>query len=659
MAVLLTANSTGISKGVKRGQRDLVGLGATAKSVTASVAKVGAAIGVVATAGMALRGTLKVGASFESVMSELQARTGATGDEFKRLQDKAEALGRATIFDGDAAGKAMIELTKAGFSTEQTLAAVGDVLNLATAEGIELADAAGYVAGALKKFELGAGDAARVTDILSQGAGAALTDIATLSDQLAFAAGPARNAGKSIEETVAALGALSDKVDKGVAGTGLQQIFAKMAKPTAQAQRQLDKLGLSFTDNAGRFKDLATIVDEFNAALEPLTDSDRARALNTIFESRSGNAFSGLLSAGGDDLRARLDEIVNAGGRVDGMAETMQDNVSGAFKGVMSAVKGFATDVFQLFEVPLKDGLNSIANTINGPLLHGFVEFVNLIDRGAGAVNQLLFGFRDFSDEGISLGAVFDELVFSAEFFFRTFETQLDLAGAKVALATISWGNAFTFLFTDLIPWAIDTMVAHVENALADTHEGIADWLLGLQINGQSLFENADAADAQGELKSMQTRTGIGAAPVRQKSGTEFELEANIKRMEEGLSRDKNDIREKRERDARNREMTKGFEKAGRDAWAAMMGDGSATKGTGLQIDPVGESQSVINDGIKATEKLAGPELATRGSRAAYDAIYRAIRGSRDRAWQNDSLDALQQIASNTAQQPNDEVVAI
>jgi TP901 family phage tail tape measure protein len=624
------------------------------------VAKVGAALGIAASAGLALRGTLKVGASFESVMSELAARTGATGDEFKRLQDRAEELGRATIFDGDAAGKAMIELTKAGFSTEQTLAAVGDVLNLATAEGVELADAAGYVAGALKKFELGAADAGRVTDILSQGAGAALTDISTLSEQLAFAAGPARNAGKSIEETVAAIGALSDKVDKGVAGTGLQQIFAKMAKPTAEAQRQLDKLGLSFTDNAGRFKDLATIVDEFNAALDPLTDSDRARALNTIFESRSGNAFSGLLSAGGDDLRARLDEIVNAGGRVDGMAKTMQDNVSGAFKGVMSAVKGFATDVFQIFGEPLKDGLNSIANTINGPLLHGFVEFVNFVDRGAGAVNQLLFGFRDFSDEGISLGSVFDELVFSAEFFFKTFETQMDLAGAKIALATVEWSNAFLFLFTEQIPWAIKAMVVAIDNSLADTQEGIADWLLGLHFNGKPLFapDHSPLAytDAQGELKSMQTRTGIGAAPVRQKSGTEFMLESMIKRMKTDLRNDKNDIRDQRERDARNREITKGFEKAGRDAWAAMMGDGNETR---LPRMADASGSRAVNTGIKATERLAGPELATRGSKAAYDAIYRAIRGSSDRAWQNNSLDALQQIANNTAQQPIDEVVTI
>ncbi len=641
------------------------------------MAKVGAAIGVVATAGMALRGTLKVGASFESVMSELQARTGATGDEFARLQDKAEALGRATIFDGDAAGKAMIELTKAGFSTEQTLAAVGDVLNLATAEGVELADAAGYVAGALKKFELGAGDAARVTDILSQGAGAALTDIATLSDQLAFAAGPARNAGKSLEETVAAMGALSDQVDKGLAGTGLQQIFAKMAKPSAEAQRELDKLGITFADNEGRFKDLATIVDEFNEALSGLSQEDASRAMNTIFPTRAGNAFSGLLRAGGDDLRARLDQIKGAEGRVDSMASTMQDNVSGAFKSVMSAVKGFATDVFQLFEGPLKNGLLGVANFINGPFLNAFDRLVGiggqafeLISRGAqslagflepavGWVNELVFGFKDFSDEGITLGAVFDEVLTSIEVFFDTFQTRVDVAGAVVALAAESWGNSLAFVFTDQIPWAIDFMVAHAKNALADAQEGVADWLLGIQLDGKSLFGNADVSDARSQLAAMQTREGIPEAPVRVRSPMEKALETERNRLQNKLDADTQGLRDQRDRDARNREMARDFEKAGRDAWAAMMGGGSATKGTGLQIDPVNESQSVINDGIKATEKLSGPELAHRGSRAAYDAIYRAIQGNRDRGWQNDSLDALQQIANNTAHQPSDEVVIL
>lgn len=638
-----------------------MGLGSTAKAVTASVGKVAVALGSAAAAGLALRGVVKVGSNFESVMSELAARTRASGVEFDLLKAKAEDLGRATIFDNDQAGKAMIELSKAGFTTEQILSSVGNVLSLATAESIELADAAAMTAGALKKFELDASQAGRVTDVLAAGAGSALTDISTLSDQLAFAAGPARNAGKSIEETVAALGALSDKVDKGVAGTGLQQIFAKMAKPTAEAQRQLTKLGLSFVDNQGRFKSLATIVDEFNVALDPLTDSARARALNTIFESRSGNAFSGLLSAGGDDLRARLDELNNAAGRTDEMSRKMQDNVSGAWKSVMSAVKGFGTDVFQLFEKPLKDGLLSVANTINGPLLHGFVEFVNLIDRGAGAVNQLLFGFRDFSDEGISLGAVFDELVFSAEFFFKTFETQMDLAGARIALATFSWGNAFTFLFTDQIPWAINEMVAAIGNSLADTQEGISDWLLGLHFNGKPLFAPDHSplayADAQNELKSMQTRTGTGAAPVRQKSGTEFMLESMIKRMETDLRTDKNDIRYQRERDARNRDITKNFEKAGKAAWDAMMGDGSAANAAASGTTR--DSGSRFSNGFAATERLAGPELAARGSRAAYDSIYRAIQGSRDRTWQNDSLTALQTIADNTAQQADDEVVTL
>lgn len=676
MAVLLTANSTGISKGVKRGQRDLVGLGGTAKAVTASVAKVGAAIGVVATAGMALRGTLKVGANFESVMSELAARTRASGVEFDQLKAKAEQLGRATIFDNDQAGKAMIELSKAGFSTEQILGSVGNVLSLATAESIELADAAAMTAGALKKFELDASQAGRVTDVLAAGAGSALTDISTLSDQLAFAAGPARNAGKSIEETVAAIGALSDKVDKGIAGTGLQQIFAKMAKPTAQAQKQLDKLGLSFTDNQGNFKDLATVVDEFNAALGSLNPEERARALNTIFESRSGNAFSGLLSAGGDDLRSRLAALQEASGRTGEMADTMQDNVSGGFKSVMSAVKGFATDVFQLFEGPLKNALFGLADFINGPFLSAFERLVGIggqalealvepvatlgrwLDPAVGWVNELVFGFSDLSDEGITFGAVFDEVLTAVEVFFDTFETRVDLAGAWLALAGETWVNDLSFVFTDTLPSAIDYMVTYLQNKLQDAQFATADFLLSLP--GADTIFGADADAARAELASMQNMQRAQLPTVKLDRGStpmEKALKAERDRLQNKLNADSQGFREQRDRDARNREMTRDFEKAGRDAWAAMMGDGSATKGTGLQIDPVGESQSVINDGIKATEKLAGPELAARGSRAAYDAIYRAIQGNRDRGWQNDSLDALQQIANNTAQQPSDEVV--
>jgi len=353
-----------------------MGLQSVAQKVTRTLASVGAGL----SAGLAIRGVLQTGASFEKVMSEVAARTKATTEEFKSLTSLAEELGRSTIFDNDAAGRAMVELSKAGFSVTEIMSSVTEVLGLAAADNLDLAEAAAITAGAIKKFELDAADAGRVVDVLAKGAGSALTDVSSLGEQLAYAAGPAREAGYSIESTVAALAALSDKVDKSMAGTGLRQVISGLAKPAAEAQQTLDKLGITVTDAAGNFRPLADIVDDFNAALGGMASGDKLRTLSTIFETRTANAFAGLMSAGGDELRRLTGELERSQGEAARLAAQMTDNVSGAFTSMMSAIKGAATDFFQTFAEPLKNGLKGVAEFITGPFRAAFNYFANNID---------------------------------------------------------------------------------------------------------------------------------------------------------------------------------------------------------------------------------------------------------------------------------------
>ena len=57
---------------------------------------------------------LKVATDFEKAMSDVQAITGATGDDFEQLRNTAIDLGATTAFSAGEVAEAMIEMAKAG-----------------------------------------------------------------------------------------------------------------------------------------------------------------------------------------------------------------------------------------------------------------------------------------------------------------------------------------------------------------------------------------------------------------------------------------------------------------------------------------------------------------------------------------------------------------
>ena len=115
-------------------------IGDAAKAATVAIG--GAATAV---AGYAL----KVGTSFESTMSEVQAISGATGDQMQQLSDKAKEMGSTTSFSATEAGEAFTYMAMAGWKTEDMLSGIDGIMNLAAASGADLATTSDIVTDAL------------------------------------------------------------------------------------------------------------------------------------------------------------------------------------------------------------------------------------------------------------------------------------------------------------------------------------------------------------------------------------------------------------------------------------------------------------------------------------------------------------------------------
>ena len=100
-------------------------------------------------------------------MSRVAAISRASDEELKLLTKTAEQLGATTVFSATQAAEGMQYLAMAGFSVEETIAAMPGLLDAAAAAKADLGRTADIVSNILSGFGLAAGEAGRVADVLT------------------------------------------------------------------------------------------------------------------------------------------------------------------------------------------------------------------------------------------------------------------------------------------------------------------------------------------------------------------------------------------------------------------------------------------------------------------------------------------------------------
>ena len=97
---------------------------------------------------------VKTQMQFEDSMAKVKALSGATGEEFKKLEDTAKKYGETTVFSASECADALGYMALAGWDANESAAGLPGVLNLAAASGMELAEASDLVTDYLTAFGL-------------------------------------------------------------------------------------------------------------------------------------------------------------------------------------------------------------------------------------------------------------------------------------------------------------------------------------------------------------------------------------------------------------------------------------------------------------------------------------------------------------------------
>lgn len=331
------------------------------KALAGNAATMGAAgVGMATTGTLAGVALMKPGYDFAQKNSELQAVLGVAKDsaEMTALRKQARLLGDNTAASADDAAGAQIIIAKAGGDAAAIQAATPVTLNMALANRRTMEENAGLLMGMKSAFQLTNDQVSHIGDVLSMTMNKTAADFDGLSDALTYTAPVAKNAGVSIEEAAAMVGALHDaKITGSMAGTGSRAILSRLQAPTGQAYTAIKELGIKTADSKGNTRPVFTILKEMQASFEKnkLGTGQRAEYMKTIFGEEASSAAAVLMNAA---QSGKLDQLTAAfkasDGKTEELVKVMQDNLGGDFKEFQSAYEAVGTDLFDQQESSLR-----------------------------------------------------------------------------------------------------------------------------------------------------------------------------------------------------------------------------------------------------------------------------------------------------------------
>ena len=206
---------------------------------------------------------VKVTADFDSQMSKVAAISGATGEEFDALRDKAREMGAETQFSATEAGQAFEYMAMAGWKTEDMLNGIEGIMNLAAAAGEDLGTTSDIVTDALTAFNMTAEESAHFADILAAASSNSNTNVAMMGETFKYVAPLCGAMGYSAEDAAVAIGLMANAgIKSSQAGTSLRGVLSRMAKPTDEVAMAMETLGISLDDGQGHMYSLMEIMDQ-------------------------------------------------------------------------------------------------------------------------------------------------------------------------------------------------------------------------------------------------------------------------------------------------------------------------------------------------------------------------------------------------------------
>lgn len=226
---------------------------------------------------------------FESSMVRASALMQVFGDDMTMLSDTARNLGASTRYTAVQISEAFGYMGTAGFSLNESLASIGDVLNIATIESLDLGLASDIVTDGLTAMGMSAMQASDFVDYLAATSVASNTSVEMMSETMKYAGSVAGTLGIDMADLSVVMGLMANQsVKASRAGTSIRTLLANLSAPTAGCAAAMEKYGISLVTAADGSVDLDATVRNLRASLKKLPLVEQAAACKQL----AGKSFA-------------------------------------------------------------------------------------------------------------------------------------------------------------------------------------------------------------------------------------------------------------------------------------------------------------------------------------------------------------------------------
>ena len=515
----------------EKGLGDAESKGSTFGSGLKKAAAVGAAaVGATTTAVIAFaKKSVDTGKAFDSsisqvaatmgmTMSEMSTVTGETDTAFGHfsgtLRDFAQYMGSNTAFSASQAADALNYMALAGYDAQTSMDMLPNVLNLAAAGGIDLADASDMVTDAQSALGLSLDETTVMVDQMAKASSKSNTSVAQLGEAFLTIGATARNLAGGTTELSTVLGVLADNGIKGAeGGTHLRNMLLALQTPTKDGTAALKQLGMTYDDmydSAGNMRALPDIMLQLQAGMEGMTQASKDAIISGIFNKTdlaAANALIGTSKERFDELTAAIND---SKGAAQEMADTQLDNLEGDVVKFQSALEGAQIKISDQLTPSLRDfvqfgteGISKIADGFqNGGLSGAMDAFGQVLSQGLAMITEKL---PQFMDVGMKLLEALGQGIMQNIPMLTQTATQIILMLAQFIITNLPQ------LLTAAIQ-IIVTLVQGIAQALPQLVPAAVDMILTI-VN--TLIENLpQIIDAALQLITALTEGLIDALPV-------------------------------------------------------------------------------------------------------------------------------------------------
>lgn len=264
---------------------------------------------------------------------------------WSEVENIVKQVGATTEHTMTQSAEGVKAFAEAGWEYNDVVSLLPGTANLATAAGVEIGQAAEWSMSNMNQFRLKTDDTAQslknmnmVNDVVATTVNSAALGFEDFADAMRYAGTIAGGSDQEFKDAAAGIGLLAQAGIKGTtAGTTFRSMMFGLETPTDKGRKQIEKLGVSVVDAAGKVRPVVDIFRDMNIAMKDMTSVDKLQTIKDIFVKWAAPGAKFMTDINPDKMMDFVDKIGRYEGAVDRIAEEVRKSVLNQLKVAWSA----------------------------------------------------------------------------------------------------------------------------------------------------------------------------------------------------------------------------------------------------------------------------------------------------------------------------------